>query len=440
MTSATSPHHHAAVQLRVGRDMAAVPLLQPSSYASWRPRMEAYLMRMGLEEAYKDELASWTELHAKVREWDLASKARAISSALGRSSTASASSGPSPKKVDPEEENVKREVRGMVDRSLRAFGILHEAMTEELRVQTAHIPPGYAFGVWSWLEKKFQSTEVDCVNDLIEKWMELRMEPDEFFDNYRARVNKICVLLEQAKEKPSARIFAYKMLDMLQPRYRPAVLALKAGDKLRDPTNVNWEDVTAFINSHERSEHRLGMYEGSVDLTGEGPSSVAMSARSYQSQSSSSVRKPVQCFNCGEAGHISRFCKNPRVEDRSESEAREYEERPRTVVRKGGPGLRAPREEQVSMARHAPGANLGPGLNVAFGVRAYPPDDGRDSNRLSCEEKGDQAAEESKSRASRSGVGQSGVLTDPNVPMDAPSRSGVLSRSGVPLPLWNTTF
>lgn len=255
--SEMTPAHHAAASLRFG----APPLLQPSSYPSWRPRMEAYLMRQGLEEAYKDELESWTELHAAVRQWDLASKARAISSALGRVA-ASASSGSSAKKADPEEESVKREVRGMVDRSLRAYGLLHEAMTEELRVQTAHIPPGYAFGVWSWLEKKFQSTEVDCVNDLIEKWMELRMESDESFDSYRARVNKICVLLEQAKEKPSARIFAYKMLDMLQPRYRPAVLALKAGDKLKDPLNVNWEDVTAFLNSHERSEHRLGMYEG----------------------------------------------------------------------------------------------------------------------------------------------------------------------------------
>lgn len=65
MTTATT--HHAALL----RGVAAVPLLQPSSYPSWRPRMEAYLMRMGLEEAYKDELESWTELHAKMREWIL---------------------------------------------------------------------------------------------------------------------------------------------------------------------------------------------------------------------------------------------------------------------------------------------------------------------------------------------------------------------------------
>ena len=274
-------------------------------------------------------------------------------------------------------------------------------MTEELRVQTAHIPPGYAFGVWSWLEKKFQSTEVDCVNDLIEKWMELRMESDESFDSYRARVNKTCVLLEQAKEKPSARIFAYKMLDMLQPRYRPAVLALKAGDKLKDPLNVNWEDVTAFLNSHERSEHRLGMYEGSLDSIGEGPSSAAMSAR-YKPQSSSK-KGTVQCFNCGEDGHISRFCKNPRREDRSEgSEERESDEKQRTVMRKGAPGPRA-REEQASMA-YAPGAYLGAGQNMAYGVRGHPPDDGMDSSRLSCDGKEATVAVEDQPRASRSGM------------------------------------
>ena len=337
-------------------------------------------MRMGLEEAYKDELVSWTELHAKVREWDLASKTRAISSALGRPnpSAASASSGPSASmKADPDDVNVKREVRGMVERSLRAYGILHEAMTEELRVQTAHIPPGYAYGVWSWLEKKFQSTEVDCVNDLIEKWMELRMDSEESFDNYRARVNKICVLLEQAKEKPSARIFAYKMLDMLQPRYRPAVLALKAGDKLKDPCNVNWEDVAAFLNSHERSEHRMGM----MDLDGGVGSTMAMSAKYRQK----SGNKNVQCFNCGEMGHISRFCENPRRDSTERSEERhDTEER---SVRKG-PSGRA-REDQASMVYARPHDDdapyLGGGYNVAYGVRTWLPDGPGDSNRLSCE-------------------------------------------------------
>ena len=100
-------------------------------------------------------------------------------------------------------------------------------------------------------------------------------------------------------------------------------------------------------------------------------------------------------------------------------------------MRKGAPGPRS-REEQVSMA-YAPRAYLGAGLNVAYGVRGFPPD-GVNSSRLSCDgEKVSVAVEEEKPRASRSGVSRSGVPCRPNVPVDA-------SLSGIHQPLWNIAF
>ena len=44
------------------------------------------------------------------------------------------------------------------------------------------------------------------------------------------------------------------LLDRLQPRYKQAVLALKAGGQLKDAEKIAWETVAALINQHERSE------------------------------------------------------------------------------------------------------------------------------------------------------------------------------------------
>ena len=307
---------YAADGMQRPRDVMSAPMLMLGGYASWRPRMEAFLLRAGLEDAYKDELSSWTELHAKVREWDKESKTRAINVALGRvKNNAGVDATAAASLLAKNEDGVKREVRAMVERSLRAYGILYEAIPEVLRAQVAHIAQGYAFGVWSWLEKKYQSTEVDCVNDLIEEWMELRMNDDEeSFDAYRARVNKIAVLLEQAKEKPSARIFAYKMLDKLASRYKPAVLALKAGDKLKDPANVDWEDVTAFLTAHERSEARLLVQEAEVDS--------AMSIRTKHWKGRESAAGGLRCYKCNKEGHIARYCGNARDDDDEEDDGR----------------------------------------------------------------------------------------------------------------------
>ena len=65
-------------------------------------------------------------------------------------------------------------------------------------------------------------------------------------------MNKVSALLEAAKEKPSARFYAFTLLDKLQPSYAAAVLALKAGEALTDASKIDWDKVTAFVNSHER--------------------------------------------------------------------------------------------------------------------------------------------------------------------------------------------
>ena len=112
------------------------------------------------------------------------------------------------------------------------YAVIYDALYAELRPQVAHIPAGYAYGLWVWLERKFQSTEIDNIAMLLTEWMSMSMRDGEEYDAYRARVNKVYSLLEIAKERPSARQYVHVMLDRLPSTYRQAVLALKAGGRL----------------------------------------------------------------------------------------------------------------------------------------------------------------------------------------------------------------
>ena len=197
------------------------------------------------------------------------------------------------------------------------------------------MPENFAYGLAHWLETKLQSTEQDNVGELLAQWVALRQEEDESFDAYRARVNHVLALLDHAKEKPSARQHAFMLLDRLQPRYRPAVLALKLGDLLKKPDEVEWDRVAAFVNQHERNEQRIGA---------EGPDGAALVAVARGSDSSAQQPRSASsggwtkrsgdnrrggggqrrgggdqrgqqdtrvCFRCDEQGHVAAVCPNP---------------------------------------------------------------------------------------------------------------------------------
>ena len=209
-------------------------------------------------------------------------------------------------------------ISATVERSRRVYGVIYGALPEELRLQVADLPAGWAYGLWKWLQDKFQSTEEDSVNTLLREWMELKQE-DESFDSYKAKVNKLYTLLDHAKEKPSARLYAFTMLDKLLPRYATAVLALKASGQLKDASAISWDAVSAFINAHERNEQRLGSDEDKTMMARAGGIGAGSAPRKDNSQGGTSsgssggqarirTLADVQCFNCQAFGHMKRTC------------------------------------------------------------------------------------------------------------------------------------
>jgi transposase InsO family protein len=311
--------------------------------------MDVYLERIGAEGVHKRALTDddWRKLALQVQSWTDESLAAALASigvgdATGGSSVKAEALDPnvsigSPAPLSLEQKERRRLVTALVERSRRVFGVVWASLPEELRAQAAHVPQGSAPGLWHWLQQKFQNTEQDSVGELLAQWVALRQEEDESFDAYRARVNQLKALLEHAKEPQSARMHVFTLLDKLQPRYKQAVLALKAGGQLKDADKISWDMVAAFVNQHERSEMRLG-----ADNSAESAAMAAAARGSNSDREGASTRprhfrgrgggnggsmrgrgggggrggiqqRPESrtCFRCDQKGHVAANCAQP---------------------------------------------------------------------------------------------------------------------------------
>jgi hypothetical protein len=291
----------------VGLALPAVPRLAAAAggYAAWRPLMENVLMRAGVAPRdYKQESADWAALVEAVDRWAMEDESASIAYALGRTTAGSASSVAGPTAAAQKE--ARRGATEAVARAKRAYALLYQALPDELRRLVAHVPQGHAYGLWSWLERRFQSTEQDNVGDLWDQFTALCQADGETFEEYKARVDHVYGLLTHAKDKPSAGLYAHRLLWKLCATYHPAVLALKASGKLKDADKIDWSEIAAFVHAHERSQLRL---DG--DASGGHAMAAALTTAGQRRGGRGSV-ETRECFNCGEGGHLARNCKQPR--------------------------------------------------------------------------------------------------------------------------------
>jgi hypothetical protein len=324
------------------------PKLRTGGYAAWRADMEVYLARIGAGGAHKRAMEKdhWLALVLQVEAWSDDAVAAALAH-LGLGASAASSSGSSSSSTSSataltdREEATRKTIRLLVEQSTKAYGAIWSALSEDLRAQASkggEVPLNFAHGLWAWLEKKFQSTETDSIGDLLATWIAQRQDEEESFDAYRARVNHLRALLAHAKEPQSDNMYAYMLLDRLQPRYTQAVLALKAGGQLKDATKIEWDSVTAFINAHERNEQRQSggattaamanaiRGSGAGSATAEKPSQQDNGGASWTSQrgghggsrrggqqqrGGQPQRDRRTCFRCDQKGHIAATCPNP---------------------------------------------------------------------------------------------------------------------------------
>jgi hypothetical protein len=314
------------------------PQLQ-GNYAIWRPLMEAFLMKNGVDKVHLKPIVDYENLEKEVTEWEDEEQQESILLARGgniSSSSSSSSVGSSTPAEDKRREQEKlkaantlkeirearKTVKALVSRSRRAYGFLYESIQTELQLQSASIPVGYAYGIWNFLEKKYQNTEQDNIADLYKQWNKLHMVEGESYDSYKARVDRIGNLLEKAKDKPSPGQYMYRLLYELLPDYNVVVLSLSTGDRfnLKDAINIKWDEIVQIINSYERSQYRLAnpdLNEQTVPSTAASATSRFHNKGNYnnnnninnrQSSTTFTTKPDITCNHCGEKGHIKTLC------------------------------------------------------------------------------------------------------------------------------------
>jgi hypothetical protein len=132
-------------------------------YSQWRPRMQTFLMGRGITHAdYTEPIADWDAICAAVQVETANKRSLAVALLLNGSGV----------KMEQEYEEKTaqseaiRTVSTWINQVKLAYANLYEALPADLRLLVADVPQGYAYGIWSFLEKKFRNVQEDNVVDL----------------------------------------------------------------------------------------------------------------------------------------------------------------------------------------------------------------------------------------------------------------------------------
>ena len=301
--------------------------------------MQTYLMRQGIESCdYAEIVPLWSEM-VKLVQQDVKSE-RQASLALFFGGASSSSSPPIKKEdeaaiaaAEAKQKAAKKNIAAMVAQSRKAFAILYQALPAELRPLIADVPQGYAFGIWSFLEKKYRNTEQDSIAALWADFTTLAQEADEDFVTYKARVDSVVELLQHAKQVVPSGLYSALALWRLQPRYATAVLTLKAGSRVTDTDKIDWPAIVEYMSQYERAQQGLGEADAERAMAARArmpsnvwqkPPQVPVTQQQQQKPSlrsrsaSPHGRRPlseIECFNCHKKGHYSSRCPSRRKKD-----------------------------------------------------------------------------------------------------------------------------
>ncbi len=339
-----------------------LPRLTVVSYAKWKPEAENCFKRAGMKGTdYKKEITAYADMKKYVEQLDerdaaaatafmyaklsgaatasSSSSTSASSSITGTTSTGGTSStsgtsttGGTQPAVDTQEQQHNKQIRGMMERSNRAYAVLYECLADDIRLLVNNnklIVEGYGYSLWHWLETKYQSTEGDSIGKLWGDFTSVKQLDGESFEEYKARVDAIVQLLSAAEESPTPALYATILLDRLVARYNQIKMTVDSTSELgKNRKKIDWSVVTKFIQQQERN--LLRQSEAGIDGNENVAQAMVAQGNSYGTKGRGSTmnsNRPSQgfshliptaelpfrgkdgCWSCGLKSHSFRKCR-----------------------------------------------------------------------------------------------------------------------------------
>ena len=301
VTTTTAARSGASATMKV----SVRTLTGAGNYTQWKVQIAAALAQCGVRKTdYTEKNEDWSALVTLVDGAALAAEKAARDAAFGRTASSS--------RTKAEVTAVSPVLVELVARGRKAYNAINNTLSEELRhLARQSVQDEEAFALWSFVLKRFEGTEQDHVADMWVQFTNLRMDTDEKYDEYKARVDEVTKRLTDAKNEPPAGLYAAMLLtaSKLQPTYDQSLAALRAAGLLKDPATIKWDEVLANMALCEREQQRREEADNDGEMM-----QHAMAARRTTMKNSKYDRNDTKCYNCNGSGHYSRECPKPHTE------------------------------------------------------------------------------------------------------------------------------
>lgn len=274
--------------------------LDPKEFLVWKMKMMAYLESQNLFDVVESPISQNTPK----------------TTILTKTAAAALK-----EKAKKNSESKDSDEKSLEMKSKKAYSILLLSLQTEQIKLVLHVPRGNANGVWEVLLQRYERKTTANKAHIREKLHSMKMETNELFDTYVARLTQLILQLADMGEEISNGELMFILFNGLPMSYSSLVQTLKVSDKMEFEEACghirDYQEAQAYkeskmianfktmdINNKINNQKETANINGSQPISQSEPDQAFAATQSY----SSNHRGDRKCFTCNRSGHISFNC------------------------------------------------------------------------------------------------------------------------------------